>query len=235
VPTKDDATADSRRRERRSGIAPHRHLDRDGGVEYRYLDVQRGIRLADVSLNSDALLVSLVQVATSLPMFLFALAAGALADIFDKRRFLIGVEAATTLLSALFAALVQFGAVTPGSLLLFMFLIGVGGGIVGARLAGRGAAAGAATGPGARRGSQQRRHQHQPRTRAGAGRQPSSGWPASQRRSGSTRLATSASSVHCCGGAHRSAPPIACPRSDSAARCAPAFAMRATTRICARR
>jgi MFS family permease len=80
-----------------------------------------------VSLNSDALLVSLVQVATSLPMFLFALAAGALADIFDKRRFLIGVEAATTLLSALFAALVQFGAVTPGSLLLFMFMIGVGG------------------------------------------------------------------------------------------------------------
>jgi MFS family permease len=80
-----------------------------------------------VSLNSDALLVSLVQVATSLPMFLFALAAGALADIFDKRRFLIGVETGTTLLSALFAALVQFGHVTPGPLLLFMFLIGAGG------------------------------------------------------------------------------------------------------------
>jgi MFS family permease len=80
-----------------------------------------------VSLKTDALLVSLVQVATSLPMFLFALAAGALADIFDKRRFLIGVEAATTLVSAVFAALVQFGHVTPGSLLLFMFLIGVGG------------------------------------------------------------------------------------------------------------
>jgi MFS family permease len=80
-----------------------------------------------VSLDSDALLVSLVQVATSLPMFLFALAAGALADIFDKRRFLIGVETFTTVLSALFAALVQLGHVTPGSLLLFMFLIGAGG------------------------------------------------------------------------------------------------------------
>jgi len=80
-----------------------------------------------VSLNSDALLVSLVQVATSLPMFLFALAAGALADIFDKRRFLIGVEAGTTLLSAIFAAMVEFGHVTPGTLLLFMFLIGAGG------------------------------------------------------------------------------------------------------------
>lgn len=80
-----------------------------------------------VSLNSDALLVSLVQVATSLPMFMFALAAGALADIFDKRRFLIWVEAATTLVSAVFAALVEFGHVTPATLLLFMFLIGVGG------------------------------------------------------------------------------------------------------------
>jgi len=80
-----------------------------------------------VSLNGDALLVSLVQVANSLPMFMFALAAGALADIFDKRRFLIWVEAATTLLSAIFAALVEFGAVQPATLLLFMFLIGVGG------------------------------------------------------------------------------------------------------------
>ena len=80
-----------------------------------------------VSLNSSALLVSLVQVANSLPMFMFALAAGALADIFDKRRFLIWVEAATTLLSAVFAALVTLGDVTPATLLVFMFLIGVGG------------------------------------------------------------------------------------------------------------
>jgi MFS family permease len=80
-----------------------------------------------VSLDSTALLVSMVQVATSLPMFLFALAAGALADIFDKRRFLLGVETGTTLLSALFAALVQFGHVTPAMLLLFTFLIGAAG------------------------------------------------------------------------------------------------------------
>jgi MFS family permease len=80
-----------------------------------------------VSLNGDALLVSLVQVANNLPMFMFALAAGALADIFDKRRFLIWVETATTLLSAVFAALVALGDVTPPTLLLFMFLIGVGG------------------------------------------------------------------------------------------------------------
>ena len=40
------------------------------------------------SLDADPLTVSLVQVASSLPMFLFALPAGALADIVDKRRYL---------------------------------------------------------------------------------------------------------------------------------------------------
>ena len=80
-----------------------------------------------VSLDPNPLVVSLVQVATSLPMFLFALPAGALADVFDKRRFLIMLEGATTLVSAIFAALVGFGHVTPIVLLVFMFLIGVGG------------------------------------------------------------------------------------------------------------
>jgi MFS family permease len=41
------------------------------------------------SLNANPLMVALVQVATSLRMFLFALPAGALADIIDKRRFLL--------------------------------------------------------------------------------------------------------------------------------------------------
>jgi MFS family permease len=38
------------------------------------------------SLDSPPLMVSLVQVAASLPMFLFAIPAGALADIVDRRR-----------------------------------------------------------------------------------------------------------------------------------------------------
>ena len=79
------------------------------------------------SLDPDPLTVSLVQVATSLPMFLFALPAGALADIVDKRRLLIGVEVATTVLSAAFAALVWIDAVTPVTLLAFTFLLGVCG------------------------------------------------------------------------------------------------------------
>ena len=79
------------------------------------------------SLDPDPLTVSLVQVATTLPMFLFALPAGALADIVDRRRLLIGVEVATTVLAAAFAALVSLDAVTPATLLAFTFLLGVCG------------------------------------------------------------------------------------------------------------
>src|SRR3954452_23857759 len=58
------------------------------------------------SLNPDPFIVSMVQVATSLPMFLFALPAGALADIVDRRKFLIVAETAITAVSAVFAAIV---------------------------------------------------------------------------------------------------------------------------------
>jgi len=43
-------------------------------------------------LNPDPFIVSMVQVATTLPIFLFALPAGALADIVDRRNFLIVTE-----------------------------------------------------------------------------------------------------------------------------------------------
>src|SRR5580704_17841720 len=67
------------------------------------------------SLDADPRAVSLVQVANSLPLFLFALPAGALADIVDTRRFLIVAEIITTITSAIFAAIVSFNAVTPYS------------------------------------------------------------------------------------------------------------------------
>jgi MFS family permease len=78
------------------------------------------------SLNPDPFIVSLVHVATTLPMFLFALPAGALADILDKRRLLIAGEAALTVCSAIIAALVWLDSVTPVTLLLFTFLLGAG-------------------------------------------------------------------------------------------------------------
>src|SRR6516225_7668636 len=78
------------------------------------------------SLNPDPLTVSLVQVASSLPMFLFAFPAGALADTVDKRRFLIGSEIVLTAVAATSAVLVWRDLISPSILLLFTFLLGVG-------------------------------------------------------------------------------------------------------------
>jgi MFS family permease len=78
------------------------------------------------SLNPDPSIVSLVQVASSLPMFLFALPAGALADIVDKRRFLIGCEIALAVVAFASAVLVRLNLVDPTVLLLFTFLLGTG-------------------------------------------------------------------------------------------------------------
>jgi MFS family permease len=77
-------------------------------------------------LDPDPLIVALVQVATTAPMFLFALPAGALADVFDRRKFLIAMEVALTILSAIFAALVSLQLARPANLLAFTFLLGVG-------------------------------------------------------------------------------------------------------------
>lgn len=74
-------------------------------------------------LDADPLMVSLVQVAATLPMVLFALPAGALADIVDKRRYLIGAESFIAVASTLFAALVWLRLINPSTLLLFIFLI----------------------------------------------------------------------------------------------------------------
>jgi MFS family permease len=79
-----------------------------------------------MSLDPDPLIVSLVQVAGSLPMFLFAIPAGALVDIVDRRRFLICGELAITITSTAFAALIWLHLITPGSLLLFTFIVTVG-------------------------------------------------------------------------------------------------------------
>lgn len=73
-------------------------------------------------LDPDPFTVSLVQVAGSLPMFLLALPAGALADLADRRWLLVIVQAVTMALVAGFGLLVWFGHVTPTSLLVFSFL-----------------------------------------------------------------------------------------------------------------
>jgi MFS family permease len=76
------------------------------------------------SLTPDPLVVALVQVAAALPMFVFAIPAGALADIIDRRKLLIGTQFATVVLAALFGLLVWLERVTPANLLLLTFLLG---------------------------------------------------------------------------------------------------------------
>jgi predicted MFS family arabinose efflux permease len=81
------------------------------------------------SLNPDPMMVSAVQVATMLPLFLLTVPAGALADIVDARRLLIGAQAAVAAISIAFAILVSGGLATPANLLLTTFALGVGGAI----------------------------------------------------------------------------------------------------------
>ncbi|SFW36672.1 MFS transporter [Nitrosovibrio sp. Nv17] len=78
------------------------------------------------TLAPTPIMVSLVQAATTLPMFLFALPAGALADIVDRRRLLILAQC-LMLIAATTLGLLQFlGLVTPAVLLLATFVLGLG-------------------------------------------------------------------------------------------------------------
>jgi MFS family permease len=81
-------------------------------------------------LTRDAFIVSLVQVATLLPVVLLGLPAGALADIIDRRSLLIGVSAAVTVVVALLGLLVWLDAITPWVLLIFTFLVGAGAALI---------------------------------------------------------------------------------------------------------
>src|SRR4051794_4888935 len=71
-----------------------------------------------------AALVALVQVAATLPMLLFALPAGALADIMDRRRLLIGVQSFQLVVGSALSVLTAVGLMPPALLLTFTFLLG---------------------------------------------------------------------------------------------------------------
>jgi MFS family permease len=81
-------------------------------------------------LDPDPFIVALVQVATSLPMFLFALLAGALADIVDRRRLLIVIQVTVATLVGGFGLMVWLGHVTPPLLLAFSFLAGTAAALI---------------------------------------------------------------------------------------------------------
>ena len=78
------------------------------------------------TLSPSPAIVALVQAATTLPIFLFALFAGALADRVDKRRFLIVVNIGLAVVVTVLAALTGLGWMTSTGLLAFTFVIGTG-------------------------------------------------------------------------------------------------------------
>ena len=77
-------------------------------------------------LTDSPLMVSLVQAAATIPVFLVVLPAGALADMVDRRRLLLFTQSWMVLAAVALAVLTLMHAVNPWMLLAFTFLMGVG-------------------------------------------------------------------------------------------------------------
>ena len=117
---------------RKSAFAPFRHLDfrllwsatlisNFGGLVQAV-----GAAWMMTQLTDSATLIALVQASNTLPIMLFALASGALADNFDRRKLLLGAQIFMASVSLLLAVLTWQGWMTPLILLSLTFLIGVG-------------------------------------------------------------------------------------------------------------
>jgi MFS family permease len=78
------------------------------------------------TLAPEPLIVAMVQAATIMPVFLLALPGGALADIVDRRIFLLGTQIWTILAASLLAILTVCHLMTAGWLLVLTFAIGIG-------------------------------------------------------------------------------------------------------------
>jgi len=77
-------------------------------------------------LAPSPLMVSLVQAATTLPLFLLALPGGALADILDRRRILLATQVWLFLMAAMLGVLTVTGMIQPWMLLVITLAIGAG-------------------------------------------------------------------------------------------------------------
>ncbi|MGC1478753.1 MAG: MFS transporter, partial [Terriglobales bacterium] len=87
-------------------------------------NVGAGWLMTQMTLNP--FMIGLVQAAGALPVFLVILPAGALADLVDRRRFLLLTQGWMVLASATLGILTLTSCVGPWVLLLFTFLLGLG-------------------------------------------------------------------------------------------------------------
>lgn len=78
------------------------------------------------SIAPRADMVALVQTAMSLPVMLFALIAGAVADLYDRRKVMLAAQIGMATISFLLAGLAFAGLVTPWVLLTLTFVLGAG-------------------------------------------------------------------------------------------------------------
>ena len=78
------------------------------------------------SIAQSADMVALVQASVALPVMLFSLVAGAMADNFDRRRMMLGAQVFMLVVSVALSVCAWAGVITPWMLLGFTFLIGCG-------------------------------------------------------------------------------------------------------------
>ncbi|MEQ8733465.1 MAG: MFS transporter [Rhodospirillaceae bacterium] len=78
-------------------------------------------------LSDSPLLVAMVQASQMLPMLFLAFIAGSLADMIDRRRYMIAVMWWMILVTVTLAGMTHLGLTTPGLLIFFTLLLGVGG------------------------------------------------------------------------------------------------------------
>ncbi|PQV63559.1 putative arabinose efflux permease, MFS family [Abditibacterium utsteinense] len=83
------------------------------------------------SLTKDEQLNALVSAASSFPMFMLALPAGALADIVDRRKLVICTQTWMCIVAGTLAALTLFGLRSPYILLFFTLLMALGSAMTG--------------------------------------------------------------------------------------------------------
>jgi predicted MFS family arabinose efflux permease len=79
-----------------------------------------------LTLTGSATYIALVQTAASLPVVIFAVAAGAIGDLVDRRKFLLVAQGFMLLAATALGVLALAGLVTPWVLLALIFAVGTG-------------------------------------------------------------------------------------------------------------
>ena len=76
-------------------------------------------------LSADPTKIAMIQTAVALPIFLFALPAGALADLVDRRKLLVVVNLLACFIAIGLGAVIHVGIISPWILISFTFALGI--------------------------------------------------------------------------------------------------------------